>query len=118
MNAAPFVLFSLSKVEALGLRVLGARNGWRMTKDVAAAVVAHASVGWLLAIVAVVAEIIYFNVAPPNALMLAYTPLWMEALIWGVAPLAGLFGFELLAWMGWRRMKFANRAAPHPKNES
>lgn len=108
--AAPFVLFSLSKIEALGLRVLGARNGWRITKDVANAIIAHASIGWLLALPALVAEAAYFySIDSANALVLAYIPWWQDALIWAFAPLIGLFGFELLAWLGWRKMKFANR---------
>jgi hypothetical protein len=36
------------------------------------------------------------------------------ALAWAAAPLAGLVGFELLAWLGWRRMKFANRTPRNP----
>lgn len=113
--SAPFVLFSLSKIEAVGLRVLGARNNWRITRDVSQAIIAHASIGWLLAVPAVIAEIAYFHVDPPNALVLVYAPWWVEALIWGFAPLVGIFGFEFLAWLGWRRMKFANRAAGNPE---
>jgi hypothetical protein len=114
--AAPFVLFSLSKIEALGLRVLGARNGWRTTKEVSNAIVAHASIGWLLSFPALVAEIIYFRTINfPTALAWISAPWWWEALAWAFAPLVGLFGFELLAWLGWRKMKFANRATQDPK---
>lgn len=114
--AAPFVLFSLSKVEAVGLRVLGARNGWRMTKDVAAAVVAHASVGWLLALPVLVAEVVYFrSLDAAGAAAWTHAPLWREAAAWAAAPLAGLLGFELLAWLGWRKMKFANLPAENPE---
>lgn len=114
--ATPFVLFSLSKIEGLGLRVLGARNRWRITKPVANAIVAHASIGWLLAIPALVAEIVYFHrIDSPGALAWLSAPWWWEALVWAFAPLAGLVGFEFLAWMGWRQMKFANSSPQNPK---
>src|SRR5690606_2996148 len=106
-----------SEVEGLGLRVLGVRNGWRVTKPVAAAVVAHASIGWLLALPALGAEILYFRSLDPRAQFAwSAAPPWVAILVLAAAPLAGMLGFETLAWLGWRRMKFANRDARQPKD--
>jgi hypothetical protein len=105
----------LSLIEGLGLRVLGARNKWRITKEVSGAIIAHASIGWLLGVPVLLAEIVYFRTMDPmGALGWAFADWWWEALAWAAAPLAGLVGFELLAWLGWRRMKFANRAPRNP----
>jgi hypothetical protein len=115
--AVPFgaAIIGLSLVEGLGLRVLGRKNGWRITRDVSGAVVAHASIGWLLAAPVMAAEYAYFrSLSWPGALAWINAPWWWMALAWAAAPLAGLVGFELLAWLGWRRMKFANRTPRNP----
>lgn len=107
-------LLLLTHAEGIGLRVLGARNKWRTTGAVSGAIIAHASIGWLLAVPVLLAQIVYFRTMPP---MSAFGWTWWSlAVAWAVAPLAGLVGFELLAWLGWRRMKFANRMASNPKD--
>ncbi len=105
----------LSLIEGLGLRMLGARNKWRTTKEVSGAIIAHASIGWLLGVPVLVAEVVYFRTMDPmGALGWAFADWWWQALVWAAAPLAGLLGFEVLAWLGWRRMKFANRTPRIP----
>ncbi len=105
-------LLVLTYAEGLGLRVLGARNNWRTTGAVSGAIIAHASIGWLLAVPVLLAQIVCFRtMSPMSAFGWAW---WQLAVVWGAAPLAGLVGFELLAWLGWRRMKFANRTVRNP----
>lgn len=118
--AIPFggAIVVLSLIEGLGLRVLGARHGWRITRETSGAIVAHASIGWLLAAPVMAAEYVYFrSLSSPGALAWVNAPWWWMALAYAAGPLAGLVGFEALAWLGWRKMKFANRAAAEPKEE-
>lgn len=110
--AVPFgaAIIGLSLIEGLGLRVLGARHGWRVTRHTSGAIVAHASIGWLLAVPVMAAEYVYFrSLSWQGAMAWVYAPWWWMALAYAAGPLAGLVGFEFLAWLGWRRMKFANR---------
>jgi hypothetical protein len=84
-------------IEIHGIRFFGRNHRWRITRDVAHAVCAHATPGW-------------FAGAVPLLVFLLdrreYVLGWYLLAAGGV----GLLGFETLVYIGMRRMKFANVA--------
>ncbi len=115
--ATLLILHTLCYIESLGLRLFARRRHWRTDRDIALAVIAHASVGWWLGpilFLALLFVIILFAGPTPAS----NTPL--------LAPVAALFvfhlflpllAFELLVYSGFRALRFANfpRAAPAPQ---
>ena len=125
------VLQALTWTEARGLCFLSARRGFRIDRTLANAICAHGCVGWFLASA---------GTAIGSTLLLASTHadgstyeqgnewVWlaygMGLIITGGSLLLGFFFFELFAWLGLRRCKYANRArtgsgasnpsTPHP----
>ena len=111
---AAAVLMLCCAIERVGIGLFGLRRGWRTSAGVAWAVVGHASVGWLLmpatAAVAAALSGAYINRAPAA---------WSGLLMWDVwrvgfalAPLfVGMVAFEMLVYVGWRAMRYAN----HPR---
>jgi len=106
-------LVVLTWIEELGVRYFGNRRGWRVTRPVARAVCAHASIGW------VVGGILH-ALTP-----LARTPMW--ALLDRLPPRAaievatyfllawpffsffiGMLIFETLVYLGIRQCRYAN----------
>ena len=118
LPATVALVFLLTTVESLGLRFWGRAHGSRVNKDVAWAVCGHASAGWTLgAVVSVIAwlaaGLLGFG---PRVASIQMGP-WMAvsgvtlagALL--VGAVTGLMTFEILAYLGVRRMRFANHAA-------
>lgn len=107
------VLFLLTAVEAMGIRFFGGRKGWRITRNIAWQICAHASIGWVLAAAfTLLSLVIWLNVSyfglsgwferagrTGNYLM-ASVPL--------VGFVAGMLVFEALVYLGMRRCRFAN----------
>jgi len=110
MAAAKGVLL-FSYVEAAGLWFFSRRHGWRVPFARAQRIVAYASVGWLpaAALIAAAAPAL----AGPGAdalgrrLLGAPHPLLGPLLILALLGAAGL-AFETLAWVGVRRLRYAN----------
>jgi hypothetical protein len=120
---AAVVLGVLTWVEARGIRFFGRQREWRITKAVAWAVCAHASVGWI--VMAVMPMVVlagfytaqrFFGVAPNGTIDLGsrFGRVSLNAAAQGgglvVALIAGLLVFETLVYVGVRRCRFANRA--------
>ncbi|MFU8828587.1 MAG: hypothetical protein ACNA8P_04035 [Phycisphaerales bacterium] len=116
MGLAVGFIMVLSGIEYSGLRVFGKRNGWRVTHGVAAAVVGHASVGWLVGLV--LGAVGYQagvsaggrGIVLPVALQ---TLAGVSRIGWGVVLGVVGFGvgmmvFEVLVYLGVRRCRFAN----------
>ncbi|TVQ62460.1 MAG: hypothetical protein EA379_05155 [Phycisphaerales bacterium] len=114
----------LSMIEALGIRFIGRRRGWRTTDEVALVVVAHASVGWLAAPATILLGLgclglmtaisFIFPMFIPPMFIGWYADLGIVYLVFAMLlvlghPLIGLLAFETLVFIGWRRMRFANR---------
>lgn len=106
-----FSVFALSlgasAIEALGLRMLGWRRGWRVTHAHSWTIVGHASVGWMLAApclaLSLVAAYAVFRSNWPDG--------WSTAtlLVLAIAAvLVPLLAFETLVYLGFRAMRFAN----------
>ncbi len=105
------LLWSLTAIEAAGVRFFGRRRGWRITWPIAWQACSHASVGWLIAVVLSVAShiawlnITYFGLSG-----------WMQRRAGDYVQIgvvfAGFFGglliFEVLAYRGVRRCRYAN----------
>ncbi len=117
------LLAGLTAVEALGLRFFGRAHGSRVTVATSRAICAHASVGWVIAGVLVLAgELVgapvreyalYHNVGVARGPMLL-----AEVLL----PLGGFFVgmliFETLVYVGVRRRRFANRKPESASEDS
>ncbi len=105
-------LVVLSGIEYIGIRLFGRRKGWRVTRDVAATVVAHASYGWLLLPITI--PFFWFLAATgfdralggSSGLGVVGAALTTIALIAG--PGVPLLAFEILVYIGFRRMRYAN----------
>lgn len=106
-------LWILTRIEMIGIRTFGNRHGWRITPQVATAVCAHASVGWILTgilfLVSVMLPFPNFSITLP-----ASFGAWSVNIGVIAAPtlalLVGLVVFELLVYLGVRRCKYANHA--------
>lgn len=109
------LVLALSAVEYAGIRLLGKRHGYRVTSEVATAVCAHASVGWVISGIAVAAA---------AQILQRVGTLWngsmgfrgggnVGVLIAGAAILAafalGMIVYSTLCGVGYRAMRFANR---------
>lgn len=119
----------LSWVEAAGLRVIGARHGYRMTRVIAGSIVSAGAVGWIasgigggMAFGALVADLSLTFPPPPNAELPAVrlrTPehfvhisMWCVALPGVMLCIGGFLFFEVFAYLGLRELRYANRARP------
>jgi predicted RNA-binding Zn-ribbon protein involved in translation (DUF1610 family) len=112
------LLFTLTAIEARGIRFFGARRGWRITRAVSWQICSHASVGWIamaaLFFLGLAAAVPAFEIL--RRLNLAGRPTWLpmsvrEALaivLGGAGFLLGMLVFELLVYVGVRRCRFAN----------
>lgn len=104
-------LFILTQIESFGIRMFGARRRWRVTRDVALTVTAHAAVGWVVGGVLFLLAVLF--PLPEWYITLPRTPLGVAFNAAAVIPAllalaAGLIVFELLVYVGVRRCRFAN----------
>ncbi len=117
----------LTIVESRGLVFIGNRRGLRMTPAYASQITHHGSIGWVIAgwslgVSIALASIAYefgwrlWDSARPDE-----TPLAILA-TGCVGAFGGFLFFEVFAWLGLRRCKFANRVRPatarEPKGDS
>lgn len=130
--AAWMLLIALIKVETVGLGVIARSRGFRVGPDVRRAITSHGSVGWVIAgsgffLFAVLARVTVALLTPPdvienfeNGSQIIRTsgpsaPDWLIMAIWvftWTPVLAGFLFFETFAYLGLRRLKYANRQRP------
>jgi predicted RNA-binding Zn-ribbon protein involved in translation (DUF1610 family) len=122
--ALPFwgVLMLLTWIETRGLLVLGKRHGYRTTPAVAWTICAHGCAGWIVAAIglwlgaALCASGFLLSLRHSSAT--EYDPTVASALIGlglgfgGGLFVAGFLFFETFAWLGLRRLRYANRVRP------
>jgi hypothetical protein len=124
--AAAF-LFALTWIEWRGIRFFAKSRGWRLTRDAAWQVCAHASVGWVIGALIPIFTMAVLWAAPggrPSLLDrllargggLSYSTLTANdavllALVIGAYG-AGLLVFELLIYVGVRQCRWANLHQP------
>lgn len=98
-------LYGLTAVEQRGLTLLAKRHGFRVDRTAAATICDHGSVGWVLSSIG----IFVFGITLVILDTTSKRP--MGFLAWSLVPAAALPGFlffEVFAWLGLRRLKFAN----------
>lgn len=135
VGIAALILLALTWIEALGMRLVGARRGWRITPDIASQVCAHASVGWifagLLPLLCLAAGTAALRLFPEGGARVMNSRLdiggfapWLgkRVSLGDLFAFAGLVGgflgglliFEMLVYVGVRRCRFANAPNEDP----
>jgi len=111
-SIAGLILLLLTWIESRGLRFFGTRRGFRATRPVAETVCSHACVGWVVGSVVwfagwvgVGAGVVHELFVPAGLLLASF------------GAVAGLLIFEVLAYIGLRRCRFANRVGPERESE-
>jgi predicted RNA-binding Zn-ribbon protein involved in translation (DUF1610 family) len=128
----PFPLLVLTWIESRGLTIISRTRGFRVDTPLSSSITSHGGVGWLLA--AVLFSILYpsggvliESVRPSfveyyerrvltgigNEFPVPPAPdwvYWVDRALWGTGLLLGFCFFEIFAYLGLRRCKFANRA--------
>ena len=131
----PFPFLVLTWIESRGLTIISRTRGFRVDTPLAASITSHGCVGWLLA--AVLFSILYpsgvvliESVRPSfveyyggrvltgigNEFPVPPAPdwvYWVDRALWGTGLLLGFLFFETFAYLGLRRLKFANRVRPN-----
>lgn len=103
------LLHILTAIEAGGLRFFGQQRGFRISPTIAWVVCAHGSVGWVLAAVGWTVAVVIVVVLTARS-NLELPPMALLAPLLAAVP--GFLFFEVFAWLGLRRCRFANRARP------
>lgn len=111
------VYFVLTLIEAKGLRVIGHTRGFRITDNIAWAIVGHGALGWAIVnasvIVLVLSELLLSGLKLPHTDQLS-----LISIALGITTvLFGFLFFETFAYLGLRRLKFANRVRPPAASE-
>lgn len=103
------LLWIIMLIERAGSRTIGAWHRWRITREVAYCVCAYASVGWLMGVLGAMCWGMWYVTRGRDALI-ARSDEGLYAMNLGLPAvvLLGLFGYELLVYIGLRRCKFAN----------
>lgn len=114
----------LTATEALGLRVIARQRGFRVPRETAKTITTHGAVGWLAMSVGFTLSFIYIAVLmalrESADLALNSRLLGLIRWVWPMIALSVLFGFlffETFAYLGLRRLKFANRVRPQTPGE-
>lgn len=105
----------LTVTESLGLRVISRQRGFRITPRIAVLITSHGSVGWTGGAVLAWATgfAAYAVTFDPKS-----GPYWLAVILAAsCAQLGGFLFFETFAYLGLRRLKYANTisASDHPK---
>jgi hypothetical protein len=110
----------LTVIEVRGLQFFATRRAARITDQIAWTIVAHGSVGWIIAALGIAAAPIiisaYMIITNPTGFkdpsIIPASVLWTTLIISASIALAGFLFFETFAYLGLRRCKFANRPRP------
>lgn len=133
------VLLGLTLVETWGLSVIAKTRRFRVPLNARRAITAHGCVGWLLAgvslcLVTAGLDVLHAvfteppvkydpSLSPSENFAVIFaprTPLWLDLLSFltrVICVLTGFLFFETFAWLGLRRLKYANRVRPEPSGE-
>jgi hypothetical protein len=131
MLVAPFLAFAfaigflaLSLIEARGLRFIGRARGHRITGHIALWIVASGSAGWIVSAIGlgvfcssfIVGLVMILDDYDNSVIAGSTNPSVRIVDLVGFAglavALAGFLFFETFAWLGLRRLKYANRVRP------
>lgn len=116
------LLMALTWIETRGLLILGKRRGFRITPAIAWTVCAHGCAGWIVAMTGfwigtiLIASGAAWSLRYDQATDYDPTPasamIGIGAGFGGGVLLAGFLFFETFAWLGLRRLRYANRFRP------
>ncbi len=132
ISLVPFtLLLLLTWIEGRGLRLIARSREFRLGPNFAIAVVAHGCVGWIFSALGFVignfAAIALIRAMTPElestgdemldtfAQIMSSPPRWVYYAGWAfmiLGAIPGFLFFEVFAWLGLRRCKFANRVRP------
>ncbi|MDX2016745.1 MAG: hypothetical protein SFY95_03780, partial [Planctomycetota bacterium] len=102
----------LTWLETLGVRFIGSKRGWRITRDVAWSVCGHAAVGWFAS--ALLTQVLFALGTLAFARLDDASMLFTLPALAVLLLLAWLLVFESLVYVGIRRCRFANVPTPVP----
>ncbi len=129
------VMWTLTRVETKGLGVIARTRGFRMSREFRCAITAHGCAGWVLAgamffVLCSLSNWILDMAREPDWLwpssgqgtaiwMRGSTrlPWWAHEAVWHArwaGLLIGFLWFETFAWLGLRRLRYANTQRPTP----
>lgn len=134
----PLVLLPiLTWIETRGLVIISRTRGFRVDRQLARTITSHGCAGWLLLSILYMlfnnlgSVLIQLNTAMPEPLseptnaqkrVLEYIQIfgshtpqwvyWVDRILWGTGVLIGFLFFETFAYLGLRRLKYANRVRP------
>jgi predicted RNA-binding Zn-ribbon protein involved in translation (DUF1610 family) len=119
-----FLTIGLMRVESLGLRTISRQRGFRITKDISRQIVAHGSIGWVIVFAGMCNFWNFYLLSKflTNSENNTFNQLNGVAYVAGlttlvVSFLAGFLFFETFAYLGLRRLKYANRIGPDSGSE-
>lgn len=118
------LLLVLTAIEALGITFFGNRRKWRISRHVAVAICAHASIGWVIAGAGIaagwhlaqlinhgwLADQINRITGAQHTVFASDVQMMLTFALPAIGLIAGLLAFEILVYFGMRRMRFANGA--------
>jgi len=108
------LLSVLVLIERRGLAFLSALRGTRVTPAYARSITSHGSVGWLLGSWWMCLIVVLDISINPHAI----TELRLTTIASGAAAmLLGFFFFEVFAYLGLRRLRYANRVRPEHESD-
>ncbi len=112
------VLFTLTSIEAIGLRYIARKRKMRLDWNGSWTLVAHGCAGWVISMMSIAfgaaAGIVIEGLSIRFTLDSAFTQLLIRVFVFGPIVLgipAGFVFFELFAYLGLRRCKFRNHPA-------
>ncbi len=112
------VIRALIAIETKGLRVIGRTRGFRITPAIAETITAHGAVGWVIAGAGVAIGVLgpftsyLINTAAGTTNGPAGRLGALGVLLGLIITAFGFLFFETFAWLGLRRLKYANRVRP------
>lgn len=108
------LVFSLSIIEALGLRFFAQRMGVRLAWERAIVVVGHASVGWAVGPALPLLLAVVYTLTPRSS-PFRYDLANIALFVAPASAVLSLLAFETLAFLGQRALRYANvQPTPQP----
>ncbi len=115
-STVALLVYLLVGIEALGLQIISRTKQTRITSTVAWTAVAHGAIAWGVSYIIWLAAWIWTSGLPeqtesPHQFIYRLNHIMVPSLLIGL--LIGLVLFETFAYLGLRRLKFANRPRPN-----